>query len=267
MSHFEHTIDIDQNIPIIYHHDTITPEYNYPNWHNNLEILYIREGKGSVLCGSNNYDAVPGDIFVINSYDVHSVTTNTFLTSTCFIIDNYFCTANGLPVEKLDFTNHIQSKNVSLLCDRLSWALESSDDFYLTNVKVSLLNLILYLAKNYSQKESVIVRKKSSNQNIRLALGYMKAHYNQNISLDQLAHELNLSKFYFLREFKKVTGVTPVTYMNLLRCNEAKKLIKKDKYTIKEIAEKCGFLNYSYFSKTFKKYIGILPSEYAKKVK
>ena len=59
--------------------------------------------------------------------------------------------------------------------------------------------------------------------------------------------------------------MTPVTYINLLRCYEAKKLLKTNKFTIKEVSEKCGFFNYSYFAKTFKKHIGVLPSECMKK--
>ena len=267
MTKFEPTIDIDQSIPIVYHHATITPKYSHPNWHNNLEILYIRDGEGSVLCGSNTYDAISGDILIINSDDIHSVTSNTSMDITCFIIDNYFCTTNGLPVEKLEFTNRIHSEDASLLCDKLISVLETSSDFYSAGVRVALLDLILYLAKNHSQQNFDTRQKNPSNENIRLALGYIKAHFNQNITLENIAHESGFSKFYFAREFKKVTGMTPVTYINLLRCNEAKKLIKKNKYSIKEISEKCGFFNYSYFAKTFKKHTGVLPSEYAKKTK
>lgn len=265
MTQFEHTMDIDQSIPIVYHHDTITPAYNYPNWHNNLEILYIREGEGSVLCGSNNYDASAGDVFVINPNDIHSVTSKNLVKNTCFIIDNYFCTTNGLPVEKLEYTTHIKSKEVTKLCDNLIFELESTSDFYSAGVRTALLNLVLYLSKNYSQNNPDTRHKNSSNENMRLALGFMKAHFNKNISLDEIAHESGLSKFYFSREFKKVTGMTPITYINSLRCSEAKKLLKKKKLSINEISEKCGFFNYSYFSKTFKKHIGLLPSEYAKR--
>lgn len=74
MSKFELSLDDDKEIPIYYHHSIITPEYNGPNWHNNIEILYISEGEGSVLCGSHNYDASAGDVFVINANNIHSVT-------------------------------------------------------------------------------------------------------------------------------------------------------------------------------------------------
>ncbi len=262
MTQYEPMMDVDQIIPIVYHHDTITPEYNHPNWHNNIEILYITEGQGSVLCGSNNYDASAGDIFVINSDDIHSVSSKTLMKSTCFIIDNYFCATNKLPIEKLEFTTQIKDKKLSILCEKLIFELDNSSEFQSAGARCALLNLVLYLARNYSQP---CTNTNPSNDSMKLAMGYMKAHFNQNISLDKIAFEAGLSKFYFSREFKKITGMTPITYLNILRCNEAKKLLKKNKYTVHEISEMCGFLNDSYFSKTFKKHIGVLPYEYAKK--
>lgn len=261
MIRFEHTMSTEQSIPLIYHHDTVTPEYSWPNWHSNIEILYIRGGNGTVFCGSNTYDASTGDIFVINSNDIHGESSDSIMESTCFIIDNYFCITNGIPVETLEFSSPINSKEASSLCESLIVELENTGDFYSARVKSALLNLVLFLAQNYSQQSSDA---KSSNENMRLALGYIKAHFNQNLSLDEIAYNSGLSKFYFSREFKKVIGMTPVTYINLLRCSEAKKLLKANNFSIKEVSEKCGFLNYSYFAKTFKKHIGVLPSEYRK---
>ena len=262
MSQYEPTMDADQLIPIVYHHDTITPEYNHPNWHTNLEILYIKEGEGSVFCGSHTYDAHAGNVFVINANNIHSVTSKHLMKSTCFIIDNNFCISNGIPVESLEFTTQIKSEELTVLCENLIFELDNFSSFQAAAIRCALLNLMLCLAKNHSQTSTIAY---SSNESLKLAMGYMKAHFNQNISLDEIAYEAGLSKFYFSREFKKVTGMTPVTYINSLRCNEAKKLLKKNKFTIKEISEKCGFYNYSYFTKTFKKHIGTLPSEYAKK--
>lgn len=262
MSTFELSLDIDNGIPIYYHHDIITPEYNHPNWHNNIEILYITEGHGSVLCGSHNYEASKGDVFVVNTNDIHSVTSKTLMKSTCFIIDNNFCITNGIPVENIEFTTQIKDKELSVLCEKLIFELDNSSEFQSAGVRCALLNLMLCLTRNHSQPSTIT---NSSNESMKLAMGYMKAHFNQNITLDKIAFESGLSKFYFSREFKNVTGLTPITYLNILRCNEAKRLLKKNKYTVHEISEMCGFLNDSYFSKTFHKHTGMLPSEFKTK--
>lgn len=183
---------------------------------------------------------------------------------TCFIIDNHFCITNRVPVENIEFTTQIKSKDLTVLCDKLIFELENSSDFQATGVRCALLTLMLYLARNHSQP-SIITN--SSNEGIKLAMGYMMSHFNQDISLDKIAYEAGLSRFHFSREFKHITGLTPITYLNLLRCNEAKRLLKKNKYTIHEISEKCGFSSASYFSKTFKKHIGLLPSEFLLKAK
>ncbi|ELP5185316.1 helix-turn-helix transcriptional regulator, partial [Clostridium perfringens] len=69
------------------------------------------------------------------------------------------------------------------------------------------------------------------------------------------------SKYYTCRTFKEVTGKTILDYINHIRCINARNLILYNGYTISESAYKSGFNNLSYFSKTYKKYMGLLPSE------
>ena len=82
------------------------------------------------------------------------------------------------------------------------------------------------------------------------------------LTIDEIADEVGLSKYHFSREFKKVTGLTIVSYINIVRCRNAEKLLIKNEYSVHDIAVKCGYENDSYFSKTFKKHMGMLPSEY-----
>lgn len=268
MSNFELFSNLNNELPISYHHTVVTPKYNCPNWHNHIEILYISDGVGRVLCGAHNYEASKGDIFFFNTNDIHSVKSETSMKINYFKIENYFCISNGIPVEDMEFTTKIQSEELYALCEKLAFEFDNSLPFQVAGIRTSLLDLMLNLARNYSQPRTIIDRYiNSPNENIKLAMGYMESHFDQNISLDEIAYEAGISKFYFSRAFKNITGMTVVTYLNTLRCNEAKKLLKKNKYTIHEIAKKCGFLNDSYFSRTFKKYTGMLPTEYISKAK
>ena len=67
-----------------------------------------------------------------------------------------------------------------------------------------------------------------------------------------------------MREFKKATGETLMSYVSKIRCENAKKMLMTGRYTIKEISEKCGFEDFSYFCISFKKYTGVTPSSYRK---
>ena len=81
----------------------------------------------------------------------------------------------------------------------------------------------------------------------------------ENISLDKLALNCNLSKYHFLRVFKKEMGLTPHSFIINERLNRANNLIQKG-LTISEASLKVGFNDQSHFSRNFKKYFGYTPT-------
>ena len=96
---------------------------------------------------------------------------------------------------------------------------------------------------------------------VKETIEYIKQNINKPIAVEDLAGMFGLSKFYYCREFKKMTGYTIINYINLQKCMKARNLILSSEYKIKEIARMTGFENMSYFSRTYKKYMGCLPSE------
>ena len=78
---------------------------------------------------------------------------------------------------------------------------------------------------------------------------------------ERMARAMGMSKFYLCREFKRATGQTVIEYVNSYRIQKAAQLISGG-YTVSEAARACGFENMSFFTKTFKKYLGCLPSSY-----
>ena len=92
---------------------------------------------------------------------------------------------------------------------------------------------------------------------------FIEENYNKLIGLDDIANHINLSKFHFTREFEKEVGMTPGKYIIKIRLKKAIELLTFSKdMTIEEIAIETGFNCGNYFSKVFKKYIGISPSVY-----
>ena len=85
------------------------------------------------------------------------------------------------------------------------------------------------------------------------------------MSLNELSERVGLSKYYFAREFRRITGYTAVSYINLVRCEKARKLLSDNRLSINDVAEQCGFANQSYFSKIFFERTGMKPFEYRKK--
>ncbi len=104
----------------------------------------------------------------------------------------------------------------------------------------------------------------SSNNSMASIAKYLEEHFLENISLDDLANNFYLSKYYISREFKKCMGLGLWDYLTGLRVNYAKEELKDSNKTISEIAIDCGIPNVSHFINTFKEKEGITPLAYRK---
>lgn len=97
------------------------------------------------------------------------------------------------------------------------------------------------------------------------ATEYMASHYgDEEITNEFLASLCCVSTVYFRKMFQSEFGTAPISYLHKLRIGKAKELLKSDYVSISEIAESVGYSNIYHFSKMFKIYTGISPSEYAK---
>jgi two-component system response regulator YesN len=97
---------------------------------------------------------------------------------------------------------------------------------------------------------------------LRRAVDYIENHYMEQVTLSQVAEKLYVSNFYLSRMFKKELGINFIDYLNKLRIEKAKKLLSDAKYKTYEVAEAVGVPNSHYFSKLFRKYVGMTASEY-----
>ena len=88
---------------------------------------------------------------------------------------------------------------------------------------------------------------------------------NTDITIDDFANKLMLSRTVFYRKLKSIVGLTPVDFVCEMRIKRAAQLIEKSEYSFSQIAYMTGFNDPKYFSKCFKKIVGITPSEYKEK--
>lgn len=118
-----------------------------------------------------------------------------------------------------------------------------------------LLNKIMKPLRNLKYQNNSHIIKKS--------MAFIEQNYRKPISLNSLADELGVSPFYISKLFSKELQRNFTEIVNDLRIKEAKKLIRKD-FSFKEVAYKVGFASQSYFTKIFKKSVGMSPKEYRK---
>ncbi len=100
---------------------------------------------------------------------------------------------------------------------------------------------------------------------IMRATQYMQEHFNQALSLEDLARVVYLSPFYFSHIFKEEMGMTFIEYLTSLRINEAKRLLRDTLLAVGTIAEQVGYNDVNYFSRVFKKVVGMTPSQFRDK--
>lgn len=125
-------------------------------------------------------------------------------------------------------------------------------------VETNLINALSYLIKNYAQKEKNSLILFDDKTIIKNSLEYINDCIGEELSLDNLAKNSNLSKYHFLRIFKKSIGITPHQYIITQRVQKAKEMILKgEKLTTSAL--NVGFSDQSHFIKNFKNIYGYLP--------
>jgi two-component system response regulator YesN len=109
-------------------------------------------------------------------------------------------------------------------------------------------------------------RYSSSTVLVNRAINFIQYHFDEKISLEDVAEKLHMSKHYLCSVFKKATGENMSLYINKLRIEKAKSLLREQNGMAKEIFEEVGYSNQQYFSKVFKRITGMTVMEYKESV-
>lgn len=109
-------------------------------------------------------------------------------------------------------------------------------------------------------------KEKESESVVAKAKAYINENYQKDISLDDVSRMVDISPYYFSKLFKQEQGENFIEYLTRTRMNKARQLLKNQSYSIKEICAMCGYSDPNYFSRIFKKYEGVTPSEYRERL-
>lgn len=116
------------------------------------------------------------------------------------------------------------------------------------------------LIKSHNEEKNI--QEESVKVIIRKAVEYIRNNYRETITLNDIAEYTYVSSCYLSRLFTKEMGKSFVDFLSEIRIEKAKEFLRKDNYKAYEVAEMVGIKDAHYFSKLFKKYTGITPSEY-----
>lgn len=94
------------------------------------------------------------------------------------------------------------------------------------------------------------------------AVNLLEKQYHQNLRLDDISAQIGISKYHLIKLFRETTGKTPIQYLTKVRLDKAMELLRNTELSLEEIGQQIGFSNANYFTKVFRKSIGMPPGRF-----
>lgn len=129
----------------------------------------------------------------------------------------------------------------------------------------SIMEILVLLSRAYYEISDSAGHEVTENQQINQIVSYINNHFNEELSLEHLADQFYLSKYYLSHQFKQFTGLSLYQFIMKKRLTIARNMLMCGK-TVTEAYTECGFNDYSNFLKAFKREFGEKPSDYMKKL-
>lgn len=259
---------------IIYIDATNHPDWNFPlHKHNKtLEISFIEDGEIDYHINDQSFHLKKYDLVIKNPKTIHSE-----ISDSIHPIKQFGLTFDGIHIENHSINYLLDPNQCPIIHTKENGPLIYELVHYLYNHKNDqnqlydhIMNTFLYLCIsmiNDTHNYKYTSKKKTIEQTINDVKSYIDSHYNEKISLKFLANQFYISSYYLARKFKDFTGYTINQYLTNLRLGEAQKLLIFEEYSIKEIANMCGYNDIHYFYTVFKKETNMTPIEYQKQYK
>lgn len=250
--------------------------------HDFYEIYFFLSGNVQYNIESRNYLLTPGDVLLISPMELHQPVfgpdQKTYERIVLWI-NKQFLESFSLPGQSFtacfdtkspDHTNLLRPEGVAR--QFLTFLLEQlitengSDDPYQEIAAMSYLAQILISLNRLSRQirsENTASKQDSSVYNV---LGYINDHYNEDLSLDDLANKFFISKYHLSREFQRLVGTSVHRYIVQKRLVMAKQMLSEGKPS-SEVYQLCGFGDYSNFYRAFKAEYQISPKDFVLLVK
>jgi AraC-like DNA-binding protein len=230
------------------------------HFHDSYSIAIIEQGVELLCFGKHKLLGHANGVMIANPYEVHAHG----------FFDGDICRYRAVYLPE-DLVLHIQNRHGLFPGKRLWFPAQLLDDCYLfNNIKNfhaqpspssadRLFPIVRYLIVNYASERPEPIHSPSAA--ITDAAGFLKERLPEKLNIEDTALRYGFNKFSFIRRFKKETGLTPGSYLQLYRINKAKQLMGSGMPMV-QVALESGFYDQSHFIRYFKKYTGVAPTMY-----
>ena len=241
------------------------------HWHERIEFHRIKEGYLEIFCNDKQIVAKKDDIVIISPTLSHSGTSGAEgVIYDVIMFDLAELAGNNKAIVdflkplyegKIFFDTITENPLILEELDKIIKLTSNRKDCHYMEIIGHLTNLIGLLYKFCNPQKNSKIKSEDRFESI---LNYIDNHISEDISTASLSNIFGYDQSYFCRKFKLLTGMSVMKYIQITRLENAKKLLLKSKYSIKLIANTCGYTNNAYFTSRFKEMYGITPTQMRK---
>lgn len=229
-------------------------------------MLMTIKGSGTITYRNKTILLLPGQAILINGneYNMYRTTPNQHKWTFKWVRfqSKYFYHYDRLINNDSFYPMSVINTNFEEKCDTFIQYIkgeESLKDILLSNLLSSMLTILFEQASF-----DPIIQFREKYEAIENTRKYICTHFDQRINIDNLAELCNMNKFAFIRKFKNYLGMTPYSYIQKERINQAIILLETTSIPIGDISDSVGFTNQNNFTKQFKSFMGLTPTQYRK---
>ena len=247
----------------------------YTHWHDEAELIFIRSGKARFHMHTAVKDLYPGDIALIIPGAIHGAIkiNRTECVFDAIVFHERFvtCKYNDLAHQYLRQLLSTHNEEFCLHNQVMTAQMDEILRVYRQNgrdacllLKGKLMEVLYRFSVSLQESGHVKNVQLEESAQIKEALLYIHNRYTEPFSLNELAKTAKLSRGYFERLFKNIVGITPFTYIQQYRIEQSMVMLAMEDMNVSQVAIACGFNDFSYFTKCFRRYAQITPREYRK---
>lgn len=254
------------------------------HWHDEMEILIVNQGAAEVSTDDAAYLIRPGQGLIINQNIMHCIHAQDQNSCTFYSLvfhpdlifghkNNYLQTQYLLPIQNYQYFKALLLDGSAPWHKRMLQALQDVIEINLTknfgyeiSTKGYLCHFWAELIRQLPQPETAVSPRTSPDERrVKEAMLYIRTHYAEALTLEDIAGSIHVSKGECCRCFSRTLQMSPFEYLMKYRIYEStKKLMDPGQkfHSIAELALSVGFNNTSYYNKLFKKFLGCTPTYY-----
>lgn len=242
------------------------------HWHDRMELLRIVSGSLELHLDGEQRNILAGQLTVINPCRMHcaiagrnGVVYHTIMFDMeKFYNDTLASKKYLVPVSQntVNLPTVIQNESIIRMVDKLinSLTVEKGKNPLLA---IGIVYEVMGLLHDHCTNQTKWMN--SIDNKFKPILEFINSNFSEAISAKDICTRFGYNETYFCRRFKKITGVTVMQYIQILRMEKAQKLLRKSGEKVEDIAWQCGFSDVSYFSNCFKKHFDMTPTAFRKK--